>query len=219
MGKRIRKTAGTEPVPDYMQGHAGRGVENLGPEDCAWLGKDGNIDPDEILKANGYDPDPPLELILGAIIDAHPAKDSRQDRLENALEALTGVKRKRGMNSKNDYDLLLQIAWEYHVAHLNGEEYETEVAPIAKRVIERLPPNDPRKPRAGLISVIRRLVRKFNKDRDLLLTRATSQMDWFRMHDVNAIRDVVKKIEELGIPANVGSVKPRLFPADEIPYQ
>ncbi len=55
-------------TPPYLKDYKGpSGKENLGPEDATWIGEDGKLDPTALLHKPGYDPTPPLELILLAL--------------------------------------------------------------------------------------------------------------------------------------------------------
>src|SRR5436190_24114586 len=88
-----------DDIPGFMEEHAGRGMESTGPTDLPWMGDDGNLDFERLLAEHGFDPLLPLEYILLAIIDAHPAEGTdesanRQARLEKALAALVGSGRR-----------------------------------------------------------------------------------------------------------------------------
>jgi len=77
VGRRLRRRPASEydrdPVPDFMvlDAEADRSKSKITADDCAWLGEDGKLDPDKLLKKRGYEPDGALRLILGAIVDAH----------------------------------------------------------------------------------------------------------------------------------------------------
>jgi hypothetical protein len=134
-------------APSYLDKYQGpSGKESWGQEDVTWLGEHGEIDPAKLLERKRYDPDPPLEPILLAIIDAYPREDvtdpeeqasDRQQRLKRALSALTGKEQKRGMYERADYDLLLEIAWRYWDEWFRTRSIPV-LAPLIKQVLARL---------------------------------------------------------------------------------
>src|SRR4051812_19531805 len=139
-------------MPEFMRDHAGRGKETgFGPEDLSWLGDDGNLNFEQLLAKRGFDPLLPLEYILLAIIDGYPTDGTdrgskRQRRLETALAALVGPEqRKRGMDEKADYELLLRMGWQYHCLFWNSGGKPPDVTNLAKRCYEDLPTDDPRR--------------------------------------------------------------------------
>jgi hypothetical protein len=204
-------------APSYLDKYQGpSGKEGWGQEDVTWLGEHGKLDPAELLKDKGYDPEPPLEPILLAIIDAYPGEDvtdpqeqakDRQDRLTRALSALKGKERKRGMKERADYDLLLEIAWRYW-----DEWYRTHSTPDLAPLIKRVLADTPRLPQHAnteLDSIVRRLRDKFEKNRDLLLARVTSENDWSRLDTVREINQIIDRMAALGIRVVPHSAKPR----------
>jgi hypothetical protein len=58
-------------------------------------------------------------------------------------------------------------------------------------------------------SVVRRLRDKFEKDRDLLLARVTSENDWSRLDTVRDINQILERLAALGIRVVPHSAKPR----------
>src|SRR5690242_3603377 len=92
-GTRARKkTVMGNGLPSYMEGVAGKGLENLGPEDFAWIGEDGNLPADEeerYLKSL-FNPEAALEEIAIKIIRDHPNNETTGFRLKNAMRALLG---------------------------------------------------------------------------------------------------------------------------------
>jgi hypothetical protein len=183
--------------------------EWAGPEDRAWLGDESTLDSEALLKTAHHDPELALDLILLAIIDAHPKENqpqSRLERLDRARAALTGVERKRGNDDKDDYDLLLAIAWDYFVAWAPGQK-SPALAPIIRRRVERLPQKDPRRGISAEADV-HRLRRKFNASRDLLLARVSSDDDHDRMDRIRAFNHLIELLHQGGVPVTLGSAKP-----------
>ncbi len=206
-----------DELPEWAKGNEGKGTENISPDSLGWIGDDGRLYGDDLLSEQGFDPDPPLELIVLAIIDAHPVENNtdRQERLEIAMEALTGSRRKRGMNEIDDYDILLEVAWRYFLEFVDQgmSPPKRRITPIVRQVIEQLPKDDPRL-RATLDSNVRRIQRKFTRDYDLLLRRVTSERDWHRMDIVGEIYKIVDRMGDLGIPVDKRSIGPRLRSTD-----
>ena len=204
-------------MPDFMVADAGAGTENFEVKDIAWMGDDGASEDyvDQFLEKVGFDRRSPFELLLLAINDANPISNrpTREVRLEQALAALTGDgRRKRGMDEKDDYDLLLQMGWEYHCDFWRLR-HPPEIGPIARRCIECLPAKDPRRNEGmvDVISAVKRLRNKFAENKDLYIARATSQMDHRRMDKLRALAEIVERMQELGIPANPEALAPDIF--------
>ena len=214
---------GHKEVPAFVKAHARRGTEDFGPDDLPWMGDKGDLDPDQLLKERGFDPLSALDYILLAIIDAHPPKPSpkcktkvtRQARLEEARAALTGtLRRKRGMDEKDDYELLLRIGWQYHCLFWENGCSPPEVDPIAKACVEDLPLEDPRRRMAETSSVVARLRRKFIKDKDFYISLATEQRNINRMDRLIKLEGILVQMKDLGIAADRGVLSPLIVEPD-----
>lgn len=205
-------TSPSELVPQFMKADVGLGLENISPEDVVWIGDDGELDPEQILEKHGYDPYTPLELLLLSIIDAHPpGKDdirSRQTRLDEALKALTSKPGRRGPGVVDDYDKLLRIAWRYHEQRFR-DGTDPSLAPIIRECLEATG-DDSRRPEDGENSNVKRLKAKFYKNKDLLLTRVTSEMDFDRMDKIRVLTKIADQLQSLGIEVSRSSLKARL---------
>lgn len=205
-------------LPKYLKDYKGPKLDlSIQVEDLLWIGEDGRLDYDALLKDHGYDPEAPLIAILQSIIDAHPLEGgpSREARLEIALEALTGQPRKRGMDLIDDYDLLLKIASRYFEEfweRRKRREPPPDVAPIIRQVVGGL--DDERRLRADDDSLIRRLRKKFNKDKDLLLVRVSLENDWNRPDKLRAINRVIEGMQKLGIQAVRRELRPQVRPPE-----
>ena len=198
-----------------------RGLPDFDPEDLIWTGNDGSVDPTTVVVEEGYTQSGALEIILLSIIEGHPVgQRSNKDRLAVALEALVGTPRsKRGNKAKDDDDLLLEIAWRFFCAHVaalkasqdNGSEAQLpDVAPIVEDVVATLDSGDPRQV-AVPDSVVRRLRRKFNKRRDVLLSRVTLEDDAPRMERLRVIDKVLHDLQAIGIDVNRRVLRPKLL--------
>ena len=193
-----------------------RGTENMGPGDVVWVGDDGQLDPEEILKKHGYDPYTPLELLLLSIIDAHPDSStlprSRSERLDEAISTLLGRPGRRGRDETDDNDILRRIAWRYHEQKFN-ERSDPKLAPIIRECL--MDTNKARKKDYSRSidaenSTVRRLADKFRREKDVLLTRVTSEMDPDRMYAIHAVNETADRLEELGIKLDRNAIRARL---------
>ena len=203
MGKKKLKLAATqsEDIPDHIkQGCPKKGLEGVRGERLPWISEDGKLDPDVILQECGYDQHAPLIYILSAIIEANPMQDSGSNttRLEVTLAALIGEGSKRGMDELDDYNILLDVAWNYVIAFYAGGLVAPQVQPIVRSVVERLPEKDRRRI-ADPESVVRRISRKFRKDKNLLLARVTGEYNPDRRDKMRAINKVLRQLNDLGI--------------------
>lgn len=212
--------------PEYLSTLSNQksGTEHLGPEDTVWLGSDFRIDPETglgtggidasaLIAEHGHDPDPVLHWILLAIIDAHPQKNhekTRLDRLWKALSALTGETRTKAID---DYSLLLEIAWQYHVACFEEGKFP-KLRPIVSRVVSKLPEGFLKERNIQKQSLIEMLEDKFREQKELLLVRATSDNNWNRMDTARAVRGVLKELNKLGIKADSNAIAPRRVKKD-----
>ena len=190
-------------IPNHLRGPK-RGLKtdsigNITVEDLVWIGPNGEVDPDVILKKHGYDAVDPLTSVLKAIIKGNPieGKDDTE-RLEIALEALIGTRRKRGMDELNsDYELLVEIAHRFFRAFHQNNHREPDLAPIIREVIAPISGRDRRK-LADEVSVLRHLRGKFNMNKDLLLARVSSEQDWNRHDFGRTVDTILQNLEALG---------------------
>ncbi len=172
------------------------------PADVAWTGIDGRLDPANLIDEHGYEPEGPLQILVRAIVRAYPNPARRDQERENvALAALVGTNHK-GRPEADDHDHLLEIARRYHVEALDarfrqgGGPVEPALAPIIRTVVpdDYLPGQ-----RGGLKNYRRVLERKFLGQRDVLLTRVTSEEDPNRLDMKSALRGVLRALKRLGI--------------------
>jgi hypothetical protein len=101
------------------------------------MGEACDTDPDKWLKVSGCDPRGPLEMLLMAVIAAHPWTGMTDEkRVETALEVLLGNDRRMGAPVKSENEILLEITWNYFERWLTGQR-EIPIAPIIKHVLQR----------------------------------------------------------------------------------
>jgi hypothetical protein len=97
---------------------------NIAAEDCAWIGDDGKLHPDKLLREQGHEPESAVRLILGAIIDAHidALGRSHARRIDEAEAVLLGRKRPRGNDSHGDEDMLRELGRRYFTKCLDDPD-------------------------------------------------------------------------------------------------
>lgn len=203
--KKRRTSATPEEIPPYLSETKAKAKVELGlkPEDRVWTGDDGELDPGALLREHGWHPEAPLTAILLAIIDAHPLPEgpTRAERLEVATEALTGVRRKRGRDKSDDYDLLCVVARRYWAEWCKGER-NPAVDTIARSAFNALPADDQRRQHATTLEAhVKRIATEFRLHRDLLLARVTLEDDWNSRDTARAVTQAVEALRALGIPA------------------
>jgi hypothetical protein len=81
----VNATLASTAPPVWAIADAGLGTEHIRAEHTVWLGEDGELDPDKILREHGFDDVDRFSLLLKSIIAAHPSDDRSPDhRLEIA---------------------------------------------------------------------------------------------------------------------------------------
>jgi len=197
--------------------------QEFDPNDLAWIGVDGEGDFDRLLAERGYEPEPPLQLIVRAIIAGNgPAEVWPRRREEKALAALTGSSRP-GRRAADDYDLLLEIArhWRLEFWRSHGRQHspgETSWEPPLDPIIRAVIPKGYDKSRNVEAANIRKvLARKFRNDRDLLLARVSSDDNYDRLNMLQRIQDLIRELGRLGISASDKVLPVRLEGRDKTP--
>jgi hypothetical protein len=211
---KMRPLNETETLPDYLKDYDGRGQLdwNIDHEDFAWVGDDGSLNSEAILKERGYERESPLWFILQAIIAAHPDGSGRSpdQRIELAEGALLGEKRKRGNDEKQDEELLCEIGRRFFRLRCEHPDLVIEVGPIAKEVLA-----DPRfahyqQATTAMSSQVRRLQRKFKADPDYILAMATSDHRWHLPEFYLRIRRIIADLRSLGVNADDSLINARI---------
>ena len=216
-GRRPRKhtTDDLSPLPHFWEddAEAKASKSNITADDCAWLGEDGNLDPDDLLKKRGYEPEGPLRLILGAIIDAHSDScgRTRAQRIDDAEAVLLGVKRKRGNDPRDDEDVLRELGRRYFRRWLEDPEHEIEVAPIAREILNEARV-DSRSTEHSDESAVRRLRRRFLAERDRILARGTTALKWSLPEFHDQLLTIVKELQVLGVGCDPRHIIERIDP-------
>ena len=177
---------------------------NIRPDMCAWVGEDGELDADEILRRHGYEKYSKIDQLFRAWIAAHPDKEPTENRLKLARKALFGDAIK-GRPMIDDDDILRQIAKRYHERWLY--DGTTSLAQIIGECVDKFIGEVPMVPRA---SIIARLQGKFEAKKDVLLVQQTGERDWQRVDELAEVIAMARRIEECwGVPFKM-SVRPRM---------
>lgn len=131
-------------IPEYLEKLMKSGPikteDGFGPEDIAWTGRQGELDPDGIIDEYSQDPFNLLQLLLMAPIRGHVPDASSQkvlSRTQKAHSAITGEKPRRGAIERDYHDLLLEVAWRYFEALIanNMTDMNIEIQPIVRSVL------------------------------------------------------------------------------------
>ena len=196
-------------TPSFMQGDLGKGTEHVRPEMTVWLGEQGDIDPEAVLAAEGHDALTPFGQVCLAVIDSNPDElnRSKHERLQQAVSALLGKPKAEGRPpADRDDEILMAIARRYYYLWFHGQ-HKISLAPIVRECITSLSLRPPRTAESWETE-IRRLRKKFLREKDLLLSRVTLRDHPDRMHDVLLARSALRWIARLGVPINPESMPP-----------
>lgn len=212
--------------PPYLPGR--QAYPQVGIEDVNWLGPDGELDFADDLKLSGYEPESPLRLIIRAVIAADRDPNLAPTawagialaREEAALAALIGGPGP-GRREADDYDLLLEVARKFLAAFwaddaprgsmIKEKLWEPSLARIIKTVIPDDHPLIRQRGVDGPEGLRKLLERKFRKQKDLLLARASSDFNDDRLGRHRKVKAALKALEELGIASDPSALpKPRL---------
>lgn len=201
--RKIGKRDGSfEPTDPEFEKHAGLGSEEVRPEDTAWLGENLDYDREPYLKQ--LESEDVLLHILISIVDTYPSKlkstskgrSSRDDRAEKALDFLTGRRREKGRPTKNMQAILLDVAEKYFVTRFYTPDEKYLDTIIWEVLVEH--GTNPDLDEDDRSSAIRPIRAAFNKDKDRLITRITSDgKDALSVRDAK-VRYAVSVLREIG---------------------
>ncbi len=196
--KRAVQKLRTGDSQTWMKYVAGTWPKNIGPSDVVWVGEDGELDPEKILRDHGYDSFSPLELLVRAIVAGNPDGREANERVEEALQALIGKKRVRGRKRKEDDDILLEIAWRYHEHKFRGAK-DLDLGPLIRQCLVDLRARSFERTPDGEHPEVQRLRDRFVEQKDILLTRVTSKMDEERSRVFVLLAHVAKALQQSGV--------------------
>jgi len=206
-----------EEIPEYLKklskGGPIKSDDGFGPEDVAWTGKLGELDPDEIIAEQGQDPFNPLQLLLMALVRGHTPEAKSQEVLsitQTAFTAITGKKPRRGAIERDYHALLQEVAWRYFVALVanNMSDGDIELQPIVRDVLgadtEQIAAEHGVEPD----NLPKILATKFNEAKDLYLSRATTDDDWDRIRAFPDLNAAIESLATAGIKVDQTTLKP-----------
>jgi hypothetical protein len=207
--------ADEEEIPEYIKEMQKDGPvknnTNFGLEDIAWAGGDSDVE--ELTSKFGQDPFSPLQMLLFALIKGN-SPDVRPHeiltRTQKALTAITGKPASKG-KPKSDYHLLLlEIGWLYYAELFdNGLKDEgIKLREIIRSVIHRNLAAIEKQKNVAPENLERVLERKFNKNKELYLARATTDNDWGRMDGFSDLSKGLKLLAKAGISIDPNAVQP-----------
>jgi hypothetical protein len=211
-------------VPPYLKGKSKSVRLPLTAEDYVWIGDDGRLDPAEVLRQKGFEQKSAFRLLLEAIVDGNPSEQdgpTRAQRIDRAEALLLGRAQRPGVDQYDDDEVLRLVAKLYFEQWVEYRDREIEVAPIAKSVLiefelqrstKSQPGNQrPRRPlEHDINSAVRRIVRKFKRDRDRLLASVTYEPRSDPPEIYLALLSIIDVLKRLGVKATSETLLSRL---------
>jgi hypothetical protein len=206
-------------IPSYMLPHVGMGLEKIEPADL-WDSGSPEHDAESVIVAKGYDQfdEGLLGLLIMSLIKAHPQKGDKKRtlptdaaRLNTALKAITGRNRKgHPADHGHDYAVLLAIATQFH------RKSQTDPSPNLAEIIKDC------LVRTGILEASEAASRvdgqenpkvqsyreKFQREKMVLLSRATGASNYDRMENVAALYAAVPHLRRAGIKLALAAVFP-----------
>lgn len=195
-------------VPGFMRADVGKGTEQISTRDCAWSGKDGELD--EAFLASVELEVTPLDQAIAIAKVAGEARSLAVGVGRAAFKLhMPWETRKRGPKHHADDYLLCRIAEAYHHHFFESPQKYPELDPIIKEVIARhLPTTAPERHSGD--ALLARLRRKFNKQKDSLLSAVGAEDLAERGAALVRARRVLDDLEDAGIPIDRSKLDPAL---------
>lgn len=185
-----------DEIPEYVKemtqsGRAAELNDNFDSSDVVWTGFDGELDPYEIMDEYGFEPETNLENLLAALIKGHAPEISDEELINSTTNAMAEIARSRkatGRPEVNDNEIIKEVAWAYHDAFYElgisgGSNAKPKLRYIVRKVIEEYFPDTAKERSVELDSLCRLIERKFKKDLDIHLARATCDDDYDRFRE------------------------------------
>ena len=215
-----------DEIPEYLKEIKARGPlkldDRFGPEDVVWIGEDGELDPDELIAQEGREYRSPLFQVVRALVAGHQSKLPQHEleaKVRTVCDEIIGNSNP-GRSDVDDGPLLLEIAHRYHeTLHAAGKwpGGSVPVKPIVREVVLEHGKTHRQNRMPAEVSLVRTLVNKFNKDKDLWLSRATTEGRYYnpsRMHDINRLRTGLRMLADAGVSLDISQVGPTTRPND-----
>ena len=190
-----------------MKDDAGLVTENIGPDDVVWAVPDADWQLQVPLPKQGYEQYSPFDLVLLAIIRAHPKEgkgnapeENECERLRQARMALLGEPGLKGGLSRTDDEIVLKVARQVLEDIVAGKEGEVKLAPLIRKfALPHYEPEELDRSEESANSVVRRLSTHFDKHRDEFLARVTTP-DYYAQARIDRIIDkILDRLESLGV--------------------
>lgn len=196
-------------VPEFMRADAGKGTEKIVSHDCAWIGKDGELDEVALSKIERE-----VRPLNQAIAVAKAAGEARNSAVAVGRAAIKlhmpWEARKRGPKRHVDDYLLCRIAEAYHHRFFERPQEYPALDPIIDGLVERhlLTTAPKSQSKAALIA---RLRRKFNEQKDGLLSAVGAEDLPERGAALARARGELDGLEKAGVPIDRSCLDPALI--------
>jgi len=203
------KVKDDEGVPEYVRDDESSRLE-INAEDCVWIGDDGTLDPIEVLRQKGFEQKNAFRLLIEAIVDANPREEdgpTRAQRIDRAEALLLGRPLRPGVDEFDDDEVLRLVAKRYFEQWHEYSDREIEVAPIAKTILNEF---DLGSREHNINSAVRRIVRKFRRDRDRLLASVTHDPRWDPPQVYLDLFSIIGTLKRLGVKATPDALLSRM---------
>ncbi len=214
-----------ENVPEYLKrlppDTPRVGAGNFDHTDVVWGGKDGSLDPDDIIAGHGREYDAPLLQVLRALVAAHHTDlDERGVAVltREICRKITGTSASKGRPIDDDSAMLMEIAYRYHEALYAEGQWPNGTVPL-KPIVREVHKDFGAEHLDGRIldaeSHIKILTRKFTKDRDIWLSRVTTDdrnYDPTRLQNIEKLKTGLCLLSEAGVRVDIEQVEPTTRP-------
>lgn len=167
------------------------------------------VDPDALMASQGWDFRSPLQQVLTALVAGYRTTldDYERHALVREIESKLLGGAKRGPPEKDDSALLLEIAFRYHAAYVEGHGALPAILPICQKVVEEYRKDLGRE--GSDENLPKTLVRKFEKDPDLWLVRATAGDGYYapgRMNQIHKLVAGLTLLQEAGVGLDLSRI-------------
>lgn len=206
-------------IPEYLKALKEESLteshDNFGPEDVVWVGSDGDIDPDELVAIEGREFHTALFQVLRALVAGHQPDLSPEElaRVTKVIQNKIVGKAKDGNSEYDDGPLLMEIAHRYHNELYQAGKWPSgtvPLKPIVRCVVQEFGQAHRGQKWPNEESLISKLSRNFKKDRDLWLSRVTTDDPYFapeRFEEVKTIRKALSLLARVGVLVDIEKIR------------
>lgn len=193
-------------TPEYLGGFTSeekRNEDNFDHTDVVWTGADGEVDPDELIAAQGREFRTPLFQVVLALVAGHQPDLLTHELAAKARKAcgiIDGIASKGGRPPENDGTLLMEIAYRYHEALYRtdaGPSGTVEIAPIVRAVVKDFGMETARSRYVSPDSLEEKLARDFRENKDLWLARVTTEDPYYSPARFSELKTLEAGLEAL----------------------